>query len=107
VDILGPVQSFVLLLLGIGALALTGFAAVDALRYRAQLYPAVGRQTKVFWVAILVVAFLLAIVFFFSAISFLNVIGVVAAGVYLADVRPKLKAVSGGGGTGYGPYGPY
>lgn len=106
-DILGPVQSFVLLLLGIGALALTGFASVDALRYRSQLYPAVGRQTKIFWVAILVVAFMIAIVSFWNALGFLNVIGVVAAGVFLADVRPKLKAVSGGGGTGYGPYGPY
>ena len=50
-DIIGPVQTFVLLILGIGALCLTGFAAVDALRYRSQLYPAIGRQTKIFWVA--------------------------------------------------------
>ena len=107
-DIIGPVQSFVLLLLGVGALGLTGFAAVDALRYRSQLYPAVGRQTKVFWVALLVVAFLIAIVSFWNALGFLNVLGVVAAGVFLADVRPKLKAVSGGSGSsGYGPYGPY
>ncbi len=104
-DIIGPVQSFVLLILGIGALCLTGFAAVDALRYRSQLYPAIGRQTKIFWVAILVVAFLIAIVSFWNALGFLNVIGVVAAGVFLADVRPKLKAVSGGrGSTGYSPY---
>ena len=107
-DIIGPVQGFVLLLLGIGALGLTGFAAVDALRYRSQLYPAVGRQTKVFWVALLVIAFMIAIVSFWNALGFLNVLGVVAAGVFLADVRPKLKAVSGGSGSsGYGPYGPY
>jgi hypothetical protein len=105
VDIIGPVQSFVLLILGIGALGLTGFGAADPLRYRSQLYPAVGRQTKIFWVAILVVAFLVAIVSFWNALGFLNVIGVVAAGVFLADVRPKLKAVSGGRGSpGYGAY---
>jgi len=109
VDILGPVQGVVLLILGVGALALTGFAAFDAMRFKAPLYPAVGRQTKVFWVAILVVAFLVAIVSFNYALGLLNVIGVVAAGIYLADVRPKLQQVSGRGGSGgsYGPYGPY
>lgn len=104
-DILGPVQSAVLLILGVGALCLTAFAAVDAMRFRSQLYPAIGRQTKVFWVAILVVAFMVAIVSFGYALGFLNVLGVIAAGVYLADVRPKLQAVSGGrGSSGYGPY---
>lgn len=106
-NILGPVQGVVLLILGIGALGLTGFAAVDAARFRANLYPAVGRQTKVFWVAILAVAFMVAIVSFNYALGFLNVLGVVAAGIYLADVRPKLQQVSGGRGSGQGPYGPY
>ena len=106
-DILGPVQGAVLLILGIGALGLTGFAAFDATRFRKDLYPAIGRQTKMFWVAILTVAFLVAIVYFRYALGFLNVIGVVAAGIYLADVRPKLQQVSGGRGSGSGPYGPY
>lgn len=104
-DIVSPVQTFVLLLLGIGALALTGFAAIDASRFRSSLYPAIGRQTKIFWVAILAVAFLIAIVSLYNALGFLNVLGVIAAAVYLADVRPKLQEVSGGrGGSGSGPY---
>ena len=108
-DILGPVQSAVLLVLGLGALGLTGFAAVDSMRFGSNLYPAIGRQTKIFWVAVLVVAFLVAIVSFGYALGLLNIIGVVAAGVYLADVRPKLQQVSGGRGSGgsQGPYGPY
>ena len=104
-DILGPVQSFVLLILGIAALAFTGFAAVDSLRYTSNLYQAVGRQTKPFWVALLVVAFLIAVVSFWNVLFLLNVVGVIAAAVYMADVRPKLKQVSGrGGGSGYGMY---
>lgn len=104
-DILGPVQSFVLLILGIAALAFTGFAAVDSLRYKPNLYQAVGRQTKTFWVAVLVVAFLIAVVSFWNVLFLLNVVGVIAAAVYMADVRPKLKQVSGrGGGSGYGMY---
>lgn len=105
-DILGPVQGAVLLVLGLGALGLTAFAAFDATRHRSDLYPAIGRQTKVFWVAILVVAFLVAIVSFGNALGLLNIVGVVAAGVYLADVRPKLQQVGGtrGSDSGYGPY---
>ncbi|MGH8894349.1 MAG: DUF2516 family protein [Actinomycetes bacterium] len=106
-DILGPVQSFVLLLLGIGSLVLTGFATVDALRHRGSLFPHVGRLSKPAWLGILVAAFLISIVSFgySSTLGFLNVIGVIAAGIYLAEVRPKLRQI--GGGRGSGPYGPY
>jgi uncharacterized protein DUF2516 len=112
VNIVGSVQSFVLLVLGVGSFLLTGFAAIDATRHRANLYPAVGRLTKPAWLGILVAAFLISIVSFasFNTLGFLNVIGVVAAGVYLADIRPKIKQISGGGrssGGSYGPYGPY
>ena len=78
---------------------------VDSLRYKPNLYQAVGRQTKTFWVAVLVVAFLIAVVSFWNVLFLLNVVGVIAAAVYMADVRPKLKQVSGrGGGSGYGMY---
>ena len=108
-NLVGTVQGFVLLLLGVGSLALTGFAAFDALRRSAPLFPHVGRLTKPVWVGILVAAFLIAIVSLGSALGLLNIVGVIAAGVYLADVRPKLKEIGGGGrsGTHYGPYGPY
>ena len=53
----------------------------------------------------LVVAFLIAVVSFWNVLFLLNVVGVIAAAVYMADVRPKLKQVSGrGGGSGYGTY---
>ena len=106
-DILGPVQSFVLLLLGIGALLLTGFAAFDALRRKGALFPHVGRLTKPVWLGILAAAFLISIVSLGSpaALGILNVIGVVAAGIYLAEVRPKLRQIDGGGNSG--PYGSY
>ena len=50
----------------------------------------------------------IAIVSLAYPIGFINLIGVVAAGVYLGDVRAKLKAIGGGGrGSQSGPYGPY
>lgn len=105
-DILGPVQTFVLLILGIGSLALTGFAAFDALRRKGSLFPHVGRLTKPAWLGILGAAFLISIVSlgYTSTLGILNVVGVVAAGIYLAEVRPKLRQI---GGSGSGPYGSY
>jgi len=105
-DFLGPVQSFVLLVLGVGAFLLTGFAAFDVLRRKSALFPHVGRLTKPVWLGILAVAFLISIVSLGSpaALGILNAIGVVAAGVYLAEIRPKLRQIDGGGSTGYGRY---
>jgi hypothetical protein len=107
VNLVGSVQSFVLLLLGIGSLILTGFAFVDVLRRKAALFPHVGRLTKPVWLGILAAAFLIAVVSLFAPLGLLNIAGVIAAGVYLADLRPKLKQVGGGSGSSYGPYGPY
>jgi hypothetical protein len=108
VDLVQSVQQFVLLILGVGALLLTGFAAFDVVRRKAPLFPHVGRLTKPVWMGILIAAFLISIVYFGSpgTLGILNVIGVVAAGVYLADVRPKLQQIDGGGRNS-GPYGPY
>lgn len=105
-DFLGPVQAFVLLVLGIGSLLLTGFAAFDVVRRKSALFPHVGRLTKPVWLGILAVAFLISIVSLGSpaALGILNVIGVVAAGVYLAEIRPKLRQIDGGGSTGYDRY---
>jgi len=107
VEFVDDIQSKVLLFLGLAALVFTGYAAADALQRPTHVFPAVERQTKVFWGGILAVAFLVAIVSLFSPLGFLNVIGVIAAGVYLADVRPKIRQISGGGRGSSGPYGGY
>lgn len=106
-DIVGGIQSVVLLVLGVGALLLTGFAFVDALRHRGSLFPHVGRLSKGVWLGILGAAFLIAVVSFFGPLGILNVAGVIAAGIYLADLRPKLRSIGGGSGGHQGPYGPW
>jgi len=108
VGFVANVQGFVLLILGIGAMVLTGFAAVDVLRRKAPLFPHVGRLSKPAWMGILGAAFLISIVYFGSpgTLGILNVVGVVAASVYLVEVRPKLQQMDGGGRSS-GPYGPY
>jgi hypothetical protein len=43
-----------------------------------------------------------------GGLGILAIIGVVAAGVYLADVRPAVEAVQGRGSSSrQGPYGPW
>ena len=79
-------------------LAVDLWALIDAAIRPAPAYEAAGKRTKVFWVAILAVATLCA------WIGFFGLIGLIASIVYLVDVRPALRGISGGQGSG-GPYG--
>ncbi len=105
---IGSAQGWVLLILGVAALAMELYALVDALSHRTDAYPAAGKRTKNFWVILLVIAVALGFVSVFNVIGgFVGLIAVVAGGVYLADVRPALRQVSGKGGSRQGPYGPW
>jgi hypothetical protein len=100
-------QSAVLMILSIAAFAMEVFALVDAARHRADAYTAAGKLTKNKWLLILGIAAAIGFVFLFSSpLGFLSIIAVVAAAVYLADVRPALQSVGGRGrGGSSGPYG--
>ena len=98
-------QAMILLVLGIAALGLELYAFVDALRRRPDAFEAAGKRTKNFWLLVLGVA--TAVGFVSNVLSMFGVIAFVAAAVYLADVRPALKQVSGRGGGRQGPYGPW
>lgn len=103
---LSSAQSWVLLLLGLAALGLEVWALIDVLRQRPDAFIAAGKRTKQFWTIVLVVAALLGFVTFRSPLNLFALVAVVAAAVYLTDVRPALRQVSGRGGTA-GPYGPW
>ena len=60
------------------------FALVDALSRPEAAFAYAGKQTKQFWLVILVLAVVSTFVGFFS------LIGLVAALVYLLDVRPAI-----------------
>ena len=100
-------QSTLVLILGLAALACEIFALVDALRHRPDAYVAAGKRTKNFWMILLLVAAILGVVTLFNALSMFGLIGFIAAAVYLADVRPALRRVSGRGRRNDGPYGPW
>jgi drug/metabolite transporter (DMT)-like permease len=101
-DSVNSLQAVLLLLLGLGVLGLTGFALVDALRHRQDAFTAAGKLTKPIWCTILGVAVAIAIIKVRYPLDIFGIICVVAAGVYLADVRPALRNITGGS---QGPYG--
>jgi hypothetical protein len=83
-----------LLVLGFGALALKVWALVDACTRPAPAYVATGKLNKVAWVAILAAAVLLGGT---SVLGIFGLLGLVAAIVYLVDVRPAVQELRRGG----------
>lgn len=67
------------------------FALVDAAIRREDAYRATGKQSKPFWLIILAVAIALDV--FVPSLIF-SLIGLVAAIVYVVDVRPAIRAIS-------------
>nr|WP_260868058.1 DUF2516 family protein [Streptomyces sp. SAJ15] len=96
----------------LGLLLFSLFAFVDSAFRREDAYRAADKQTKPFWLIILGLA--TAVNLFMGIFSFLPIIGLIATIVYIVDVRPALRQVSGGRGGGRrrgsssdGPYGPF
>lgn len=86
------------------------FAFIDAALHREDAYRAADKNTKGFWLIILGIS--AVVMKLFSILSFLPIIGVIATIVYMVDVRPALRQVSGRGprrrgSSSDGPYGPF
>jgi hypothetical protein len=100
------------------------FAFIDAAVRRQDAYRAADKKSKTFWMVVLGVA--AAVLYFLSIVSFLPLIALVAVIVYMVDVRPAVREITGGGGgrlrgfkrggggggggggsSSDGPYGPY
>ena len=76
------------------ALALTVWAFVDSLIRPAAGYVAAGKLTKPAWAAITALATL--VIVWQGPISFLGLPAVIAAVVYLVDVRPAVRGLRRG-----------
>jgi formate-dependent nitrite reductase membrane component NrfD len=95
------------------------FVFIDAAFRRADAYRAVDKQTKPFWLIVLGLAVAVSLFAVPGLGQMLSLIGLVAAIVYMVDVRPRIRAISpqrrGGkrlGGkkddrSNMGPYGPW
>lgn len=107
-EILGTTQNLIIWVLTLAAIGLKAVALVDALRVPTQAYPDAGKLTKPLWLAFLGVALLVNIAVL-NPLNFINLLGVVAAAVYLVDVRPAVASYRGrkNKGSQDGPYGPW
>jgi hypothetical protein len=93
----------------VAAFVVEAWAFIDAIRHPRAAFVAAGKQTKPLWLIILGVAFVIGIggaLDQLSVFSILPIVAFVAAAIYLADVRPKIRGLQGGGER-QGPYGPW
>ena len=95
--------------LAMAAFVVEAWALIDAITRPAQAFTAAGKQTKNIWLIILGVAFVLGLyaAAYGGATQILSVAAFVAAAIYLADVRPKVKEFRRGKSSTMGPYGPW
>jgi hypothetical protein len=101
----GSIQLLIALAFGVGALVLSLFCLVDALRHRPDAFTAAGKLSKPIWLGLLVLAVALSVYRFPSPFQLPWILAVVGAGVYAADVRPALRQITGRGSSNDGPPG--
>ena len=105
-----PLRYF-FLALGLAAFVVEAWAFIDAGTRPKEAFVASGKQTKPLWLIITGVAAVIGLagaVYGVGPTSILPVVAFVAAAVYLADVRPKVRSFSKNkSGSSMGPYGPW
>ena len=89
-------QGYVSLIVLVVMLGIKGFAFVSSLLFSGEAYSAAGKLTKPAWCAILGLGFAAQVIFMRSPFGILNLAAIIAAFVYLADVRPALREMTRG-----------
>jgi hypothetical protein len=97
VDLVNDVYHWIDRILLVVSVALRVWAFVDCVFRKARAFPAVNKLTKVAWLAILFVSGVVGtLVYPTSPLNLIGSASVVVALVYLCDVRPAVREVSGG-----------
>ena len=104
----GPLKYF-FVALAVAAFVVEAWAFIDAIIRPTPAFRAVGKLSKPIWLIILGVAFVVGLyaAAYGGATGFLSVAAFVAAAIYLADMRPKLREFGRGRSSSSGPYGPW
>ena len=90
-NLLNQTEGTLYLLLWLVSLGVRIWALVDVIRRPEEAFRAADQQTKQFW--LIVTAASVAVPFF---IGFLDIVGFIAALIYLTAIRPRLRDVMGG-----------
>jgi hypothetical protein len=88
------VQNLVVLVLWVLFLVVKGYAFVDCIRRPTAAFPAVGRQSKILWMILTGVALLTGLLPGMT-LNIIGIAGLVASLIYLFDVRPKIREITG------------
>jgi hypothetical protein len=101
VNALFSVQSSIVLVATLVIFVLQAWAFVDAVSHRPDAYPAADKLTKRAWLSILGLALAASLLSWFGLLAMLGFIGsmlyiasIIAAIVYLVDVRPALRGLT-------------
>ncbi len=86
-------QSTVMFVVFVVMLGIKGFAFINSLLYSAEAYQAAGKLTKTGWSVITGLGFAAQLILG-GSLGFINLVFIIAALVYLADVRPALREVT-------------
>ena len=90
------IQGFLVLGLWVVMLAVKGFAFVDCIRRPKEAFPAVGRKSKVLWLVLTGAAAVTGLLYsYVSPLGLIGLAGAVVALVYMFDVRPRIREITG------------
>jgi hypothetical protein len=87
------VQGVILTAATLFIFVIQAWAFLDAISHRPEAFVAADKMTKKAWLVILGVA-LAAHMVFWDPINFINIIGTIAALVYMLDARPVLRSLT-------------
>ena len=96
VDVINELYNWTDQVLFWGLLILRVWAFVDCLTRKVAAFPAVDKLTKPAWLAMLFFGALFGSLVAPAPTGPISLISVVIAAVYLADVRPAVREISGG-----------
>jgi len=88
------IQDWLMFVLLLGVLALQVWALVDCVSRKAAAFSAAGKLTKPTWVLMTVLA-LIVVVLLRDVTNLVSYIAIIISSVYLADVRPAVREISG------------
>ncbi|MEV0622904.1 DUF2516 family protein [Nonomuraea sp. NPDC050404] len=121
-DMIYLVFNFLFLVVAVAILGMSIYALVHALRVHANAFISAGKLKKNLWLLILGLATLFsaagALTYFQTfmlvggaqfigiGLGLFSIAAVIAATIYIVDVKPAVKGMGGGRGSS-GPYGPW
>jgi hypothetical protein len=94
VQTINNIENGLLLVLFLGVLALQLWALVDCITRKAPAFPAAGKLTKPTWILLTAVA-VAPVALLQDVTNLLAYVGIIVSSVYLADVRPAVREISG------------